>query len=189
MTLSDYASIGTLISSLAVLVSLVFLTLQVRQTERNQRAMMNQGVMARDNAIMMMVQQPDVMKVWTKAAAGATDYTSTEIQHFSILLRAIMGQMQDAHVQKLAGVLSNDTYAFVELGLRYVFALPLARALWEESRPTVSPLVAKLVDGFIAEAATLPPGDTLPATIKSRIEQQPRIAAATPNAEEARESS
>jgi hypothetical protein len=73
MTLSDFASIGTLISSLAVLVSLVFLNFQMRQTERNQRAMMNQGVMARDNAIMMMLQQPEVMQVWTKATAGATD--------------------------------------------------------------------------------------------------------------------
>lgn len=178
MTLSDLASIGTLISSVAVLVSLVFLTLQVRQTERNQRTMMSQGVMARDNAIMTTLQQPEVMQVWTKASAGATDYTMSELQHFSILLRAIIGQMQDAHVQKLAGVLSNDTYAFVEMGLRYVFALPLARALWEDTRPTVSPLVATLVDRFIAESAALPPADALPATIKSRIEQQ-RVAAAT----------
>jgi hypothetical protein len=28
------------------------------------------------------------MQVWTKASAGATDYTLSEIQHFSILLRA-----------------------------------------------------------------------------------------------------
>jgi hypothetical protein len=46
------------------------------------------------------------------------------------------------------------------------------------SRPTVSPLVATLVDRFIAESAALPPADVLPATIKSRIEQR-RVAAAT----------
>jgi hypothetical protein len=172
MTLSDLASIGTLISSLAVLVSLVFLNLQMRQTERNQRAMMNQGVMARDNAIMMMLQLPEVTQVFTKATTGTTDYTPIEIHHFSTALRGIMGQMQDAHVQKLAGVLSDDTYAFVENGLRYIFAIPLARAMWEDLRPTVSPLVGKLVDGYIAQAAALPSAATYPEIMKSRLEQQ-----------------
>ena len=87
--------------------------------------------------------------------------------------------MQDAHVQKVAGVLSDDTYAFVESGLRYVFAIPLARAMWEESRPTVSPFVAKLVDGYIAQMAALPSITAYPEIIKSHIEQQPRNAAAT----------
>lgn len=38
MTLSDFAAIGSFVSGGAVLVSLVYLSLQVRQTERNQQA-------------------------------------------------------------------------------------------------------------------------------------------------------
>ena len=48
MTLSDLAAIGSLVSGLAVLVSLVYVSIQIRQTERNQRALINQGAMARD---------------------------------------------------------------------------------------------------------------------------------------------
>jgi hypothetical protein len=44
MTLSDLSSIVGVISGLAVLGSLVYLSLQNRQMERNQRALMNQGV-------------------------------------------------------------------------------------------------------------------------------------------------
>jgi hypothetical protein len=40
----------------------------------------------------------------------------------------------------------------------------------------VSPLVAKLVDGFIAQAAALPPADAYCEIIKNRIKQQPRLA-------------
>ena len=43
MKLSDLASIGSLISSAAVLISLVYLALQIRQAERNQRALIHQG--------------------------------------------------------------------------------------------------------------------------------------------------
>ena len=47
MTLSDLASIGSLVSGLAVLGSLFYLSLQNRQLDRNQRALMNQGVINR----------------------------------------------------------------------------------------------------------------------------------------------
>jgi flagellar biosynthesis/type III secretory pathway M-ring protein FliF/YscJ len=50
MSLSDLAALGSFISGVAVLASLVFLffqmrqmTEQVRQSERNQRALMQQG--------------------------------------------------------------------------------------------------------------------------------------------------
>src|SRR5689334_6518225 len=47
MTLSDLAAVGSLVSGVAVLVSLVYLALQVRQSERNQRAVLNQGYITR----------------------------------------------------------------------------------------------------------------------------------------------
>ena len=47
MDVTDIASIGSLISGLAVLISLVYLSLQVRQAELNQRAVVNQGLIGR----------------------------------------------------------------------------------------------------------------------------------------------
>ncbi|HEX3432128.1 MAG TPA: hypothetical protein VHT03_14710 [Rhizomicrobium sp.] len=43
MSLSDLASLGSFVSAFAVLASLVYLALQVRQAEKNQRAILNQG--------------------------------------------------------------------------------------------------------------------------------------------------
>ena len=43
MSLTDLASIGSLISSVAVLISLIYLALQVRQAEKNQQASIRQG--------------------------------------------------------------------------------------------------------------------------------------------------
>jgi hypothetical protein len=53
MLLSDLASIGNLVSGLAVLASLVYLSLQLRQTDRNQKALMNQGTVTRNTDIVM----------------------------------------------------------------------------------------------------------------------------------------
>lgn len=66
MSLSDLASIGTLVGGVAVLISLVYLSLQIRQTERNQRALINQGAMARDTVMVAMLPQPDFFAAWVK---------------------------------------------------------------------------------------------------------------------------
>ena len=60
MTLSDLASIGSLISGTAVLVSLVYLSLQVRQTERNQQASIRQGRINRAVELMTARMEPTV---------------------------------------------------------------------------------------------------------------------------------
>ncbi len=59
MTLSDIASIGSLISGVAVLVSLAYLALQVRQTERNQRASIHQGASERSANLVLALSSPD----------------------------------------------------------------------------------------------------------------------------------
>ena len=43
MSLSDLASIGSLVGGLAVVITLVFLSIQTRQTNKNQRSLMQQG--------------------------------------------------------------------------------------------------------------------------------------------------
>jgi hypothetical protein len=43
MSLTDLASIGSLVSGVAVLVSLIYLSLQVKQAERNQQASIRLG--------------------------------------------------------------------------------------------------------------------------------------------------
>jgi len=43
MSISDLAAIGSFVSGIAVAVTLVFLVIQIRQTNRNQRSLMQQG--------------------------------------------------------------------------------------------------------------------------------------------------
>jgi len=70
MSLSDLAAFGSFVSGLAVLVSLIFLLLQVRQTNRNQRALMQQGISARYLQMNSTASSPEVAKtlvrVWQR---------------------------------------------------------------------------------------------------------------------------
>jgi hypothetical protein len=76
MTLSDLASIGSLVSGVAVLVSLIYLALQVRQAEKNQRALMNQGTVARVSESILGFAQPALNAISTRVHSGGIDFSA-----------------------------------------------------------------------------------------------------------------
>ena len=80
MTLSDLASLATVISSGAVLVSLIYLSLQVRQTERNQRALMNQGAVTQIANSLNWLTEPAIADLAARIEAGETEFTPRELQ-------------------------------------------------------------------------------------------------------------
>jgi hypothetical protein len=80
MSLSDLASLGSLVSGVAVPVSLVFLYFQVRQVnqqvrqaEKNQRATIAQVRASRTAEMAMQQTDPAVATAFRKAMAGAED--------------------------------------------------------------------------------------------------------------------
>lgn len=102
MTLSDLASIGSLISGLAVLASLVFLyfqlrqmNAQVRQAERNQLAAIRLGRVAERIHVNIALMEPSAADAYLKGMSGADDITSTQYSQFSAYCRCIFAAGQD----------------------------------------------------------------------------------------------
>ncbi|MEZ5559766.1 MAG: hypothetical protein R3E86_14640 [Pseudomonadales bacterium] len=176
MSLSDLANLGEFVSSIAVLGSLVFLffqmrqmTVQMRQSEMNQRSLINQNVMTRDHEINLMFAQR--ANVHSKAQLPEADLTVEEIMELILMLRAALGQMQDVHVQRQAGLIEQDTYDYIEAGVRAILAIPTYRAAWQWIRPSVSPKTALLVEGFIATTPLANPQTAarIPELLKSGV--------------------
>src|ERR1700759_3954704 len=78
MTLSDFASLSTAISGVAVTVSLIYLIIQTRQNIRHTRALIHQGSSARTTAIVLANMEADASSAWL-AGNGVTP-TPTKIR-------------------------------------------------------------------------------------------------------------
>ena len=70
MSLSDLASIGSFVSGVAVVVTLALLLIQTRQTNRNQKALMQQGRSARTVELLMTLSEPRQSEIIVRAEAG-----------------------------------------------------------------------------------------------------------------------
>ncbi len=134
MTLSDVAAIGGVVSGVAVLVSLVYLSLQVRQTERNQRALMNQGIINRGSEDISFLAQPHIMEVTSRVLAGDTKFTSIELNQLRLVMRKIVIGAQDAYVQNKAGLTDPVTFDNALGAARFYMEQPVYRALWKANR-------------------------------------------------------
>jgi hypothetical protein len=170
MTLSDLASIASLVSGGAVLVSLVYLSLQVRQAEKNQRALMNQGAITRVTGLILGLAQPALNASRTRMAEGGTDFSAEEIHQLQMVLRMSLLNLQDALVQHRDGLIDQITFDNSTAFLRSALAQPVNRALWMRSRPNFAPEMAAFVDKLIEQSPLAKPVD-LVAQLKSDLSE------------------
>ena len=159
MTLADLAALGSLVSGFAVLASLVYLSLQVRQTERNQRALMNQGVISRGVSVGIYFTEPNVCNVWTRVLSGETEFAPSEIYQLNMSMRIQLLNLQDAFVQHSAGLIDNITFENALNITSSNMAQPIYRALWFRNRDTYAPGMRELVDRLIRQTALAKPVD------------------------------
>jgi len=155
MSLSDLASLGSFVSAAAVLVSLVFLYFQLRQmnaqviqTEKNQRALINQGAVNRSSDIVMWLA--DHSALLSKNAYGEHEFTDEEIWKLAMAQRVSFVASQDVYVQHRAGLVDQITFDNNLGTLKVQLAIPGVRAIWRMSRESYAPEWREFIDKLIA---------------------------------------
>jgi len=134
MSLSDIASIGSLISGLAVLVSLVYLSLQVRQAERNQRAVVNQGLIGRWVDGVFHLVDPTLGDLHFSAMTGVEDYSGADVLRLMNVVITTVAPALDAWVQREAHLIDDRMFEIAMRQGRIMFSTPVYRAIWPMAR-------------------------------------------------------
>jgi len=84
MSLSDLASLGSFVSGVAVVITLIFLLLQMRQANRNQRAMMQLGRATRSSEYYLRMMDPELIRLGMRAAACDGTLSAEDTQTYSV---------------------------------------------------------------------------------------------------------
>lgn len=161
MTLSDLASIGTLISSVAVLISLIYLALQLRITEKNQRALINQGVLTRTVDMVKWNAEPHISELVTRVFSGETEFTAEEINRLRLIMRVRLSNFQDAYLQRHLRLSDEITYENAFIGIKLLMAQPVFRSMWRRHRESYASELTQIVDRMIRDVPLTPPADSV----------------------------
>jgi len=163
MNLSDWASIASLANSIAVLISLIYLALQVRQAERNQQASIRQGRATRMVDIILATGDPALVEALPKGTAGETDISPSQFGQFIAIYGAFLASAEDTYLQYKEGLLTHAVHASFAESWRQTLAQPGVRALWKLRRHGFERGFANFMDKLMAEAPPQPSSDFLAA--------------------------
>jgi hypothetical protein len=151
MSLSDLASIGSFISAMAVVVTLVFLTLQMRQTSRNQRALMQQGRSTRLAESVLKSAEPAMCERYTRGTTADRSMTEAEVWSYMQMILAQHINWEDSFLQHQAGLLDTVSWTTDEAALRQTCVFPGARAIWRMVGPNFGASYGAFVDQLLRE--------------------------------------
>lgn len=153
MTLVDLANIGQVVGALAVVASLIFVGLQVRQNTKAARATALQMNADYWLAYFTMLADKQFSEIYSKGALGRVELEGGQFGQFFFLCRATFMGCENQHHQYLAGLLDDDAYRGYEATIReQIAAFPGVRAMWQLVRHTYGTEFAKFLDKQIASA-------------------------------------
>ena len=168
MSLSDLAALGSFISGLAVLVSLVFLYFQLRQvnaqaqeSERTQFATIRHTRAARIVDITLASAEPSWAEAVRKGTFGDPDLSATQLQQFTSYMVARLSTSEDAFYQYREGAF--DKAAFDRFVVRMKMMLNAAgiRAAYKRQRPNFGSEFIEFMDKLLSEVPVAPALDSL----------------------------
>ena len=161
MSLTDLASLGSFVSAVAVLISLIYLSLQVKQAERNQQASIRATRVTRIVDIHMRLSDPELADAVIKASEGAKDVTDQQIRQFTFYCGARFHNAEDAFNQFREGLLNQVAFDSMVGGLRASLSEPGMRAFYRRQRARFGRDFDEFVDKLLAETALVPPDDSV----------------------------
>ena len=139
MSLTDLASIGSFVSGVAVVVSLIYLSLQIRQNTKHSQALIQQGRAARiaDTSLRMAHLRND--DAIDKCFMGSTDVTDKDVARFLFACRAIFVSAEDSFFQHEQGLLDDTAFESFQSSVRAGMGAPGLAVAWKMTRAMYEP--------------------------------------------------
>ncbi|MFI4933265.1 MAG: hypothetical protein ACHP7N_01485 [Caulobacterales bacterium] len=158
MSLSDFASIGSFVSGLAVVITLAFLLAQLRQNSRNQRSLIQQARADRYAALLLKPSEPFLAEATARAFQSDLALTAPQILAFVRMAGATFWHYEDSFLQHRARTIDPASAEADVASLRMFLTVPANRVAWTINRDYFAGAYRDHVDRLLLEvkAAAFP---------------------------------
>ncbi len=153
MSLSVLSTFAAAISAVAVLISLLLVKRQIEQSEKNQRALIQQGRAGRSAEIAMRLMDSDFAEAYHCCMNGDAEITEIQLVQFIGYCRAVFLGAEDSFLQHRECLLDEPGFKSFERALVGLFVSPGMRAAWSILRGWYDPEFAAYVDAIADDAA------------------------------------
>jgi hypothetical protein len=145
MNIQTLGSLGEFIGSLAVLVTLVYLAVQTRQTVINARQRSYSDILTRRQELMFMLMDRDVIELWAKGC-NRERLDAIDAQRFTSMGVCWLSHVQDTYIQYQAGLVEEEVWAAERALMTVAFNQPGFQDWWAHSKQYVSTEFAEVME-------------------------------------------
>jgi hypothetical protein len=135
MTLEDIYFISQIIAAVAIVASLIFVGLQIRQSDRIQRAVMHQARADRIIGVFRNAAEPHMLAASAKATLSPETMSVEEILSLRAGIMALVLNLEDQLWQHKQGLLDEQSVQRTKHAGARMMASPAMRAMWQMMRP------------------------------------------------------
>jgi hypothetical protein len=136
VTLNELGSLGEFISGLAVVVTLVYLALQIRHNTRAVRSSMHQDMVESTLRIAESVSDnPDVGRIALKADEDYDNLTKEEFIRFEAYAERVFGNFESVFYSYRNSMIEQDLWESWEASYLADISRTSMRRFWNEDRP------------------------------------------------------
>ena len=149
MTLESVYFLSQIVAAVALIASLLFVGLQLRLSDKTQRALVHQATIQRTIELNQRLTDAHIVALVSKARDPRMSWSVEEIWQMRVMIRVIVLHVTDMQWQHRAGLLDASTFDSVLTVTRGVFALPGVRICWQMILPRVSAIDRALVETLL----------------------------------------
>ena len=145
MNIETLGNLGEFIGSLAVLVTLVYLSIQTRQTVVMSRQRSHSDILARRQDLMELLMDRDFIEVWGKGCSRK-NMDALDAQRFTSFAISFLSHVQDTYIQYKAGLIDEDIWLAERKLMTVSFGQPGFLNWWEHGQQFVTEEFAREIE-------------------------------------------
>jgi hypothetical protein len=159
MSTNDIYSISQIAASIAVVITLILVILQLRQANRSHRTDTHQVLLRRGFDMFQVLADPTHAALIVKASRDDADLSSEDVYRLYLLTRMVVINFQDLTWQRRIGAMEHDIIRDAMAGTQAWFAMPGVRICWAMSRYAYLRDVAEMIEQTFIKDMPVAPAD------------------------------
>lgn len=146
------SAISEIVGAIAVVITLIYLSIQVRQSTKSIQSSTLQANTSVWSSMFCNLADKDIAAAYAVGMSGTPDIRPIQYTQFFLICRAMFVAFENQYYQFRQGTLDEATYLGYERSIStQLMAMPGFRVWWAQSREVFSPEFIEHVDSMIAK--------------------------------------
>jgi hypothetical protein len=157
LSLADLANLGEFVGGVMVIVSLVYLAINIRQNTLAVRMAAHEHVFATFREIISPVKTDERLAGLLRSAVNFESLPPESQIPIASFYSEVLLHFQNCHVLYRRGALEEETFRAYENYVLSSLANPGVNVWWQHHRHVLAPITVELLDARLRHPSTMPP--------------------------------